>query len=167
MRHVIFALFPDVERARAAVADVRALGIGEERMNVVVHEDALNPDTLRVRESDAREGLASGAIIGALSGGLAVGAVALLGPIALVGAEVAVVVAAGVAAGGAYGALGATLVGSAMPDRALETWRAELKAGRVVLTVTTEAREDEQAIEEAFQRHGVLELRRQALRRER
>ena len=124
MEHVSYALFDDVDHARAAVDGVEASGTPREHCGVVLHKDRLDDGAIGLAETSAGEGAREGAALGAILGS-ALGA-AVMGPMGLV---------SGGALGALYGVVAGALAGSSGPDRRLESLAKELAAGKVLLIV--------------------------------
>jgi len=162
MRHVFYALFDSHSRADSAQAALRELGLDEGAVSVMVHEDAYEfseTEGLTLSETDAREGLVEGTVVGGVVG--AIGMVALAGPAGLVGAgPLLTALTAGGLAGGIYGGLGSFLYSLGIPDRSLESLAAHLKDGRVLLTVETMDRALEREVELLFEQFGAVEKRK-------
>lgn len=148
--HVV-ARFPDRERAEAAVADLRAHGLGSEHLGVAVH----STDTVVFEHDDQAEvlhGLESGAAIGAPVGflaGLALFALVVPG-IAVGGILGLSAVTAGWGAFlGAYAGIGAGDRAGAS-HAALEQTR--LQSGEVLLVACRHEPADD--LESIMQRHS-------------
>lgn len=163
MRQVLYALFPSAEEAGAAVADAVDRGLPTEHFSVILHrEEVRDAEELEVSETDAREGVLDGALIGALAGLLTMGV--LVAPAGgLVGAGAVAAAALGLSAGGAYGALATGLAALGMPDRSITPLLAQVGDGKVLLTVTVANRGEEELVEATFARHGAIEARKHAL----
>jgi hypothetical protein len=69
MSHTFFALFPSGEQAQAALDEVRQSPVLRES-DVRVHESGIPQEDLSLLETEGREGLHRGAVVGALCGGL-------------------------------------------------------------------------------------------------
>lgn len=160
MAHVLYALFPSRAQAEAAVAEVVDRGVPAEHLGVVLHQDQVREaEELAIAETDAREGLVDGALIGGLTGLLAMGV--LVAPVGgLVGAGALASAALGLVAGGTYGALAAGLAGLGVPDRSIEPLLDRIGGGRVLVTTQVRHDDDEALVEGVFARHGALEERK-------
>lgn len=158
MKHILFALFDDPAEAESAIQELDDSGMDHSHYSVILHRGALKQEELDLTETDAREGLVDGALLGGLAGALA--SSLLAGPVGLLGLGWLAAAAFGAGAGSAYGALGAALVGAGIPDRTLEKWAAEVESGKVLVTVKVDSFEREERIETLFKRHGALEVRK-------
>jgi hypothetical protein len=148
------AIFPDRERATAAIDDLRGLGLGSEHLGVAVHGDdsiVFEHDEDQEWVHDAGTGALVGAPIGALAGlvvaGLAVPGIGLVGVggmFALAGAS----------------ALWGSLIGGYLGARAGdEAWNAHhdlgytpLEPGEVLVVVCTHGHAE--AIGDVVERHS-------------
>ena len=124
MEHISYALFDDVDHARAAIDAVEASGTPRQHIGVTLHKDRLDEGLLGIGETDAGEATREGAVLAGIAGA-AIGAVAV-GPIGLVSGGVL---------GAVYGGLGGALAGSGSPDRSLERLSKQLAAGKVLVIV--------------------------------
>ena len=162
MRHVFYALFDSHSQADGALAALRELGLDDGAVSVMIHEDAYEVEEtegLTMIETDAREGLIEGGVLGGVVG--AIGMVALAGPAALVGiGPLLAALTTGGLAGGIYGGLGSFLYSLGIPDRSLESLASHLKDGRVLMTVETADRALEREVESIFEQFGAVEKRK-------
>ncbi|MCK6507314.1 hypothetical protein L6R53_28740 [Myxococcota bacterium] len=156
MSHVFYALVPSAAQAHDAIAALDRLGMPREDISFVVRTGPVHDaEELALAETDARPGLADGALIGAIAGFLGIGLVGL--PMGFVGAGPLAFAALGAVAGGTWGALGAGLVGLGLPERSLQPLIDGLHDGRVLVTVTAARREEEERVAVVFRQHGAVE----------
>ncbi len=161
MSHVFFALFPSQEHASDAIAAVLAQGVPEDHFSVLAHADAIqDTEELMIAETDGQAGVAGGAVLGALSGMLAMTVLAI--PTGLIGVGTMAVAAMGATMGGALGALGAGLAGLSLPDKDLDRLLSRLEAGCVLVTVRVAKRTEVTQIVDVFHRHGAVEAHKHA-----
>jgi hypothetical protein len=150
----IAAVFADRDSAKAAVDDLRQLGLGSDRLGLAVREAA---DRAFERDAetdvihDTEVGVAAGAIVGYLAG-LTIAAVALIpgGVVGLGG-----ILALGIPTGLGGAVLGGFL-GDAVADRSF-TEREELDSvplepGQVLVAACSHGHAD--AVKEVMERHG-------------
>lgn len=137
MRHVLFALFDTDEAAEACVRDIKAQPGLADACTVLMHRGEMHhgstPHDAPLEETSARQGLATGAILGTTLGGLMGGL--LLGPLGFIAAGPLAATLFGALGGGALGALGGGLTGAAEPDPVIEEVRRDVESGKVLLTV--------------------------------
>ncbi len=137
MRHVLFALFENDQAAEACLRDIKAQPGLADACTVLMHRGEMNhggsPHDAPLEETSARQGLATGALLGSTLGGLMGGL--LLGPLGFIAAGPLAATLFGVLSGGALGALGGGLTGAAEPDPVIEEVRKDVEAGKVLLTV--------------------------------
>jgi hypothetical protein len=150
----IAAVFADRETAEGAVADLRQLGLGSDRLGLAIREGA---DRAFERDAetdvlhDTEAGMAAGAVLGYLAG-LSIAAVALVpgGVIGLGG-----ILALGVP-GGLGGAMIGGFLGEAVAERSFgereELLDVPLEPGQVLVAACSHGHAD--AVMEVLQRHG-------------
>jgi hypothetical protein len=143
----IVGVFDDRLRAQKAVEELRRAGFWEDQVGVIARE---SDDYRQVKSPEVGSKWEEGAVAGALTGasvgglwalGIAAGMVPAIGPV-IAGGLLASVLAS--AAGGAAvaGIVGA-LIGLGIPEEEAEYYEAEFKAGRTIVTVRADGRNDE------------------------
>lgn len=155
-QNTIIATFDDRKSADNAVVDLKVAGFREAEIGIAgphspvftqvdTAEDA--PPTEEERIEDLAAGAGTGAMTGAGAGALlGLGALTLIpgiGPI-IAGGTLAVVLA-GAAGGAAVGGVAGALVEEGASEIDAEHYEKELKAGKTIVTVQAEGREDEVA----------------------
>jgi hypothetical protein len=141
----VVGVVPDRESAQRALAGLRAAGFRDEQFGVIgpgrttpapgeEHSGLANDPTHTRWEEGAGIGAAAGAVTG-LGLGLAVAAGVMLplGPVVAGGTLVALLASAG--GGAAVGTLVGGLIGLGIPEEEARLYEADLKAGRVLVTV--------------------------------
>jgi hypothetical protein len=143
MEHVSYALFEDVDHARAAIDAIEASGTPRRHCGVTLHKDRLDQGILGVAESDAAEASREGAAIAGILGA-AIGAAAV-GPVGLI---------SGGALGALYGGIGGAIAGSSAPDRKLERLSKHLATGKVLVVVEAPNLDCQDKADAAMRAHG-------------
>ncbi len=157
MSQSCYALFPSAAEAAAAITAVKALGVGEDHLSIMVHTDPVeDPQELKLRETGAASGVIRGALMGALAGAIGMSLVVL--PFGLIGAGPLAAAATGTVGGGAWGALGAGLSGLGFARQGLEHLIDRMVQGQVLVTVTGAHRAESVEIEEIFRRNRAVEV---------
>ncbi|MFN7672537.1 MAG: hypothetical protein ACK595_04385 [Planctomycetota bacterium] len=158
MQHVIFARFPDRDRAATAIRSIAAGG--DRSAEVVAHFGASNAQEFEqvvqhsgaAAETDVRHAL----VVGVLSGGLTG---ALLGPllaaIDLFPGTTGQGALFGVVMGVLVGLLMMSVFGSGLMDTRLRRLTRDLRRGEVVVTIRTANRPDAERIREACVAHDA------------
>ena len=77
MKHVFYALFDTRDAVDAALRDLSAYRITEAQCSIVIHNGPPIASELNASESDAREGIITGLLLGGAFGGLLAGALAI------------------------------------------------------------------------------------------
>jgi hypothetical protein len=166
--HNVLAVFPDMEAARSALLSLEQAGVEAARISLLgpqaekaaeetdtADRDAgMAKDVTKAAAVGTAAGGAAGGIAGFLAGALAFG-VPGIGPV--VGAGIWAATLGGAAAGGSIGGLvGGTAV---LPQSdAWELTYESVRAGRVIVGVHSERREDVQRAVGVLRRHEPLRL---------
>lgn len=158
MKHIFFALFDNTEEVEAAMQAVAEEGIERRDYRVMSHHGRLRDGDLGFHETDGREGIVGGSLIGAVSGALTAGV--LFGPLGVIVPSAALAALVGAVFGGTMGALMGGLAGYTMPDHALDRLAKALGEGKVLMTVTVEGKRSEKRMEHAFRRSGARVVRK-------
>jgi hypothetical protein len=160
MRHTFFALFPTHRSADAALAELHARKLDRRPTEIRYHEHTLDQGELSLLETDGREGLHRGALVGGVVGAVTASlAFFLLGS----GAHWLLALAFGGVTGALAGAFFRGLIGATAPDRKLREWEPALAADGVIVTVTVASRELETQIASLFADFGAREARKPVL----
>ena len=145
--HAIVGVFETKARADRAVSDLQAAGFDEDDIGMI-HRDR-EGKTVKSGAADdtyAEEGAAAGAIAGAAGGalvgvGIIAGVIPVLGPVLALGTLGTILLNA--AGGAAIAGLAGALIGWGIPEEDAEYYESEVKAGRFLVTVNANDREDE------------------------
>jgi hypothetical protein len=152
-----YALFPSAAQAADAIAAVKALGVDEDHLSIMVHTDPVeDAQELGLSETEAAPGVVRGALMGALAGVLGMSLVVL--PFGLIGAGPLAAAATGTVGGGAWGALGAGLSGLGFARQGLEHLIDRMVQGQILVTITGAHRAEAEEIEEIFRRNRAVEV---------
>lgn len=141
-RHVYSTV--DLDMTRAAMQAARDAGVGEESLMLIARSD-IELESISNEHKQADSDFVHGAMKGVAAGGttgLLLGlAAVVLTPIGwtLAGAGIAAL------AGAAVGGMASSIFGSALPDPVRQKFDAEIKAGRILLVVDSEAATQERA----------------------
>jgi hypothetical protein len=161
MRHYLYAVLDSTEQATHALRALESAGTPSKHCGVLLHRDRLRTEELPLGETSMRAGAASGALVGGALGALLGGLV--LGPLGLVGAGTAFATALAASAGVAEGALFGAIAGASSPDGLLERLQAELRAGRVLLSVEAPDQRCAERAEKTLVAEGARVLHRPLL----
>jgi hypothetical protein len=151
-RSTLIGIFDTRESAHQAVEALHRAGFSNHQITMVMHhpgqekEQATDLDAAKAAqvtgESKEGEGMALGAVAGAVLGGavaLAVITVAGFGPLVVAGSLLSAATIAGLATGVVGGAVGGGLVGALVgldiPEEEARLYEQELKAGRALVGV--------------------------------
>lgn len=162
---IVVGVFDERREAQEAIDDLRQSGFREDQLGVAMRDtgNAVQPISHVERGSMAGEGATAGVVAGAGIGGMwaiaiAAGLLPAIGPVIAGGllASLLASAAAGAAAGGILGAL----IGVGVPEQEARYYETEFAAGRVLVTVRPEGREDEATV--ILRNHGAREVRKPA-----
>jgi hypothetical protein len=155
MQHVVFAIFDGRNAAQRAAERVRA-SLTSSEYDVVFHqtpgldfENPIHRQKLDIDESDAAPALKRGLVLGATLGAVLGLALALV--LAL---NVWAMLIWGAVGGALLGGLGSVLVGSGLPDRALNRIQPETKH-QVLVTFKAKEEEVKDAISDIVRAEGA------------
>ena len=155
MKHVFYALFDTRDAVDAALRDLSAYRITEAQCSIVIHNGPPIASELNASESDAREGIITGLLLGGAFGGLLAGALAIA--LDAIPMDPIVTTLIGAVGGGVYGALGGLLIGQGTLDRHLDELTTKMAPDKILVTAEVEGLDLEEAVEEVFRRHGAAE----------
>ncbi|HVK19574.1 MAG TPA: hypothetical protein VM533_21750 [Fimbriiglobus sp.] len=154
---VYIGVFPTRGAGLAAVRDLRAAGLPEDRVGILSKKD---PEASPTEPDDSRweEGTAVGAVTGGLTGaglGLAVaaGLIPAIGPAVAGGVFVALLASAG--AGATVGSVVGGLIGLGVPEDDAGYYGEQVAAGRTIVAARTEG--PAPWIPALFKKHGAVE----------
>jgi hypothetical protein len=160
---VYIGVFPTRAAGLAAVRELRAAGLTEDRVGILSKRDettesqSIGPDD-DPTHSRWEEGTAVGAVTGGLTGvglGLAVaaGLIPAIGPAIAGGMLVALLASAG--AGATVGTLAGGLIGMGVPEGEAGYYGEQVAAGRTIVAARTEG--PAPWVPELFKKHGAIE----------
>ncbi len=145
---VAVGVFEDRARAEQAIGDLKQAGFTDEQVGYAARdEQAAEPGMVATEEGHGgtREGLAMGAITGASFGSIVGAAAALLlpgiGPVIAGGILGAALT--GAAIGAATGGIAGALREWGLPEEEVQYYRGEFEAGRTIVTVHANGRQQE------------------------
>jgi hypothetical protein len=132
----MFGLFPSQARAEEAVNRLAQAGFDPRDIGFLAPGETREPPYLKAAAAGVGTGTALGGVAGAVLGAISVGAIPGIGPVLVAGALVPV--AMGLITGaGAGGTLGGLFAAALSQDQALY-FTQEVRAGRSLVTVTTD-----------------------------
>ena len=140
----IVGVFSDRSKAQKAVSELRSAGFSETEIGLVTQNT--DGDNGVMHDGDGNNA-AEGAAVGAAAGigvgalwalGIAAGVLPAIGP-AIAGGIFASILASA-ASGAAVGGIVGALVGLGIPEEEAKFYESEVKAGRTIVTVTTDNR---------------------------
>lgn len=165
---VVSALFHDADRAEEAFKEAKEIGLGDDRISILMSEQARRewfPDevvevheerrTLEGTGVGSAVGLAAGAIAGAIA---AIGTTIALPGFGLVVAGPLAAAIAGAGAGGVAGGLLGALVGTGLSKERAELYRTSIEEGGIVLVARPADDEEARKIEKAWKDVGGSEV---------
>jgi uncharacterized membrane protein len=156
MSDIVLALFPDSEKAGAAVAELKQQGYTKD-ISVLGRDEKADVKSTDVKQ-DVKDTAAIGAGIGAVAGALWAGfsAVALPGIGLLVGGPLAALLTGG-AAGAVAGGLVGALVDLGVPEDVARDYESRLNRGEVAVGVDADG--DRLArVEQILKSHGAEQV---------
>jgi uncharacterized protein (TIGR02271 family) len=159
-QRTVVGVFQDRPSAEQAVADLRRAGFREDQIGFMARDGSGQTTTQgkEARGTNAGEGALAGALAGAGIGGL-VGLGVVAGVIPVIGPAIAAgtlgTILLNAAGGAAIAGLTGALIGMGIPEEEAQYYEGELKAGRFLVTVHADSRDQEaRAI---LQRHGAYD----------
>lgn len=159
MSYVAYALFPSRSEAQAAIETLKeARLISDDQVQVFTHEGQIDRPADLV-ESDARRGIPSGILRGAILGGLTLGVAAAFG---ITYASLTTMVALGLVTGAIIGGLSAALVSISALDRDLKRLASHMAPGRVLMTFKSLRKPPERRAIQVARSHGAQIIERPA-----
>lgn len=164
----VVGMYDRLDQARAAVHDLEAAGVRQDRISILGPGDADKDATTTHETTDTygKEGAGAGATAGAVLGGGAgllasLGLIAIpgIGPVLAAGAIVATLTGAGIGAGA--GALIGGLIGLGIPEEDAENYEEGLRRGHSVVLVQAD---DNQAndVADILDRHDAIDVDKRA-----
>lgn len=148
MTHTITRTYDGYTQARSVVSELKGIGVKEEDISVIAHDDDNNLDGVGATSPvDDDNSVANGAGIGGMVGGAAgllagLGMMAIpgVGPVVAAGwlATTAAGAATGAAAGAATGGIVSALTDSGLDRRDAETYAEAVRRGAILISVRTE-----------------------------
>lgn len=132
----VVAVFRDTEALNRAYRELRESGFGDQDVSIVRQGETAPP--MGADETRAGTGIAAGAGVGAVLGGIAgLAALAIPGFGPLIAAGPIAAALGGAATGGAIGALAGSFAGLGIPREHAEEYEAAVRAGGTFLSVKT------------------------------
>jgi hypothetical protein len=164
-RRPIIAVFADRGRAESAIDDLWHARFRHDQIGIATPGHGVTEATTPIgrAEDKAAQGASTGAItggaVGAVVGAAAVATIPGIGPILAGGtlAGILASVAGGAAAGAAVGTYLGPFVAMGLSDEEARRYGRELHAGRTILTVDPDGREEEAL--QILRDHGPTDLR--------
>ena len=152
----VVGVFDEMRQAEEAVAALREAGFRPEQIGILVREryetDVARSDDEGIYNTE--EGAINGAVTGSIAGGLlgALAAVMVPGVGPVLASAILAGLLTGATAGAAAGGLLGALIGMGVPEEEARHYEAELRAGRILVTVTTDR--DGDAARALLRRYG-------------
>jgi hypothetical protein len=156
----VVGVFDEMRQAEEAVRDLRDAGFRPDQIGILVREhyetDVARSDDEGVYNTE--EGAINGAVTGSLAGGLlgALAAIVVPGVGPVLASAILAGLLTGATAGAAAGGLLGALIGMGVPEEEARYYETELRAGRILVTVTTD--DDGDAARALLRRHGGHDL---------
>lgn len=162
MNQGVTGLFSDRVAAGTAIDRIRALGVKEKEVSILMSDSTRGKEFSVEVNSKAPEGAVAGAItggtLGAIAAGLtAVGTIAVTGGVGIVAAGPVVAALAGGGAGAAAGGLLGALVGYGFDENEAKLVDEGVTKGSILVSVET-ASEFKDGIKEAFETAGAKKV---------
>jgi hypothetical protein len=135
---IVVGVFTSTGEARKAFDELRRAGFTNEHLGVAGRDDEMRKEVTGDLDSKAAVGAATGAAAGAGIGllwglGVVANLVPAIGPVIASGTVAAL--AASAATGAAAAGIAGALIGAGIPDEHATYYEAEVKEGRILLTV--------------------------------
>ena len=141
MKRSIFALFSERTVAENVIEQLKASGISSEEISVLFTEPAGQELTTKAPEGTASGGTA-GFVLGGILGWLAgIGSLAIPGAGPFLAAGPIMAALSGAAVGAAIGGISGALIGMGIPEYEARRYEAQLREGKLLLSVHTEGSE--------------------------
>jgi len=160
MSHIAFCTATSVTQANTIVDRLKASGVTNEHISVVMADNDKTRAFAVENETKAPEGAVTGGTTGMAIGGTlgwltGIGALAIpgLGPLIAAGPIMAAL--SGAAAGGLLGGITGALIGMGIPEYEAKTYEDRLQRGDAIITVTTHSVEDNTRVERVFAEAGA------------
>jgi hypothetical protein len=163
MKKAVMCIVETPDQAEHLVGKLQQNGFANNDISVLFPDQRGTKDFAIEHHTKAPEGAAAGAAAGGLLGGtlgvlVGIGALAIpgLGPIIAAGPIVAALT--GVGAGATVGGLGGALVGMGIPEVEAKRYEGHLRAGRILIAVHTDNRDQQQLAEGLFKVSRVADV---------
>jgi hypothetical protein len=142
----VFGIYPSRTAAEAAVDAFQRAGYRPTDISVLMPENIGNKDLAHEKSTKSPEGLATGAVSGAVVGGalgwlVGIGALAIPGIGPLIAAGPIVAALAGFGAGGALGGIAGGLVGLGIPEYEAKRYEGRVRSGGVLASIHCDSSE--------------------------
>jgi hypothetical protein len=155
MKKAVMCIVETSNQAETLVSKLQQNGFATSDISVLFPDTRGTKDFAIEHHTKAPEGAVAGAAAGGLLGGtlgvlVGIGALAIpgLGPIIAAGPIVAAL--SGIGAGATVGGLGGALVGMGIPEVEAKRYEGHLRAGRILIAVHTDDRDQQQLAEGIF-----------------
>jgi hypothetical protein len=153
----IVGVYDHRRQAEAAVRELREAGFRDDQIGIIVPDD----DPAKVTDTvsyNAEEGAINGAVTGTIAGGVlgALAALTVPGLGAVLASALVAGILTGATAGAAAGGLLSTLIGLGIPETDAPFYESELRAGRILVTVSTNDHGDD--ARSILSRHGGYDV---------
>lgn len=160
MSHTAYCTARTVAQANTIVDRLKARGVTNEHISVVMADNKATREFAVENNTKAPEGAVTGGSAGMVLGGTlgwltGIGALAIpgLGPLIAAGPIMAAL--SGAAAGGLMGGVSGALIGMGIPEIEAKQYHDRLQRGEAIITVTTNAPEDNDRVEKIFAEAGA------------
>jgi hypothetical protein len=145
MTHTITRTYDSADHARIVVTELKAIGIQNDDISVIAHDDSAELDGINVRTPDTDDnsvanGAGTGGVVGGAAGllaGLGLMAIPGVGPLVAAGwlATTAAGAATGAVAGAAMGGIVSAMTESGMEQDQAETYAEAVRRGAIMISV--------------------------------
>src|SRR5271156_3050932 len=159
----VYGLYKDRRGVDEAVETLRQSGFRNTDISVLFPENLGSKDFSHEKNTKAPEGLATGAVSGAVIGGAlgwlaGIGALAIpgLGPFIAAGPIMGLL--AGVGAGGAVGGVAGALIGMGVPEYEAKRYEGRVKSGGILLSVHCDGSDWVKRAKDLLDRTGAEEV---------
>jgi hypothetical protein len=163
MKKAVMCIVETPDQAEQLVGKLQQNGFANSDISVLFPDNRGTRDFAIEHNTKAPEGAVTGAAVGGLLGGtlavlVSIGALAIpgLGPIIAAGPIVAAL--SGIGAGATVGGLTGALVGMGIPEVEAKRFEGHLRAGRILIAVHTDDRDEQQLAESLFKVAQVADV---------
>ena len=162
MTHHVTATFQTRADAETAVERLVDAGFYQEDVSLLV-TDSTRGTTFAIKEGDKSQsyeatGAEAGGVFGAIAALLISASIIPSGGLSLVAIGPIAATFAGLGAGGLAGGLIGALVGTGVPEHEAKLYENDVKAGRILLAVSTEGKEEKSLAERILKDSNALKV---------